>query len=108
MARSAGLPVTWFFLSVAVSLRFACCSSPPLPQCSALIWARNLIVQPLEVPDDSRTASVPTHLFEGPRPDAFNAVESRSTFATIQADVAGRARVIDGDTIEVALERGSA
>ena len=71
---------------------------------SALIWGRNVMVQPLEVTDDSRTASGPTSGSEGLTPDGVNPVETRRS-EPIQADVAGRARVIDGDTIEVGAVR---
>ena len=69
-----------------------------------MIWARNLVVQPLEVTDDSRTASGPTTGSAGSTDDALNRVETRRR-EPIQADVAGRARVIDGDTIEVGAVR---
>ena len=92
----------WFLLSVAVFLGSIVLFAA-IPR-SALIWARNLIVQPLEVANESRTASDPTSGSQGPTQDGINPVESRRR-ESIQADVAGRARVIDGDTIEVASAR---
>ena len=71
---------------------------------SALIWARNMVVQPLEVADDSRTVSGPTTGSAGSTDDGVNPGESRRR-ERIQADVARRARVIDGDTIEVGSVR---
>ena len=71
---------------------------------SALIWARNMVVQPLEVADDSRTISGPTTGSAGSTDDGVNPGESRRR-ERIQADVARRARVIDGDTIEVGSVR---
>ena len=92
----------WFLLFVAVfagsMVLFAA-----IPR-SALIWARNVVVQPLEVTDDSRTASGPTSGSAGSTDDGVNPVETRRR-EPIQADVAGRARVIDGDTIEVGSVR---
>ena len=71
---------------------------------SALIWARNVMVQPLEVEDDSRTALGPTTGPAESTDDGVNLVGTRQR-ETVQADVAGRARVIDGDTIEVGAVR---
>ena len=45
----------WFLLSIAVFVGSIVLFAA-IPR-SALIWARNLVVQPLEVTDDSRTAS---------------------------------------------------
>ena len=63
-----------------------------------------MIVQPLEVTDDSRTASGPTTGSAGSTDDGVNPIETRRR-EPIQADVAGRALVIDGDTIEVGSVR---
>ena len=71
---------------------------------SALIWARNVMVQPLEVANESPTASGPTTGSARSTDDAPNRVEPRRR-APIQTDVAGRARVIDGDTLEVGSVR---
>ena len=92
----------WFLLSAAVFVGSMVLFAA-IPR-SALIWARNVIVQPLEVTDDSRTASGPTTGSAGSTDDALNRVETRGR-EPIQADVAGRARVIDGDTIEVGSVR---
>ena len=92
----------WFLLSVAVfagsMVLFAA-----IPR-SALIWARNVVVQPLEIADESRTASGPATGSTRSADDGVYPIETRRR-ETIQADVAGRARVIDGDTIEVGSVR---
>ena len=92
----------WFLLSVAVFVGSMVLFAA-IPR-SALIWARNVIVQPLDVTDDSRTASGPTTGSAGSTDDGVNPIETRRR-EPIQADVAGRARVIDGDTIEVGSVR---
>ena len=59
---------------------------------SALIWARNVMVQPLEVfTDRTRSATDPTSGSARPMHDGGNPHETRRR-ETIQADVAGRAR----------------
>ena len=93
----------WFLLSVAVfvgsMVLFAAIPT------STLICARNLMVQPLEVfRDGTRPAMDPSDGFTRPMHDGGNPPETRWR-ETIQADVAGRARVIDGDTIEVSSAR---
>ena len=92
----------WFLLSVAVFVGSMVLFAA-IPR-SELIWARNVIVQPLYVTDDSRTASGPTTGSAGSTDDGVNPIETRRR-EPIQADVAGRARVIDGDTIEVGSVR---
>ena len=92
----------WFLLSVAVFVGSMVLFAA-IPR-SALIWARNVIVQPLDVTDDSRTASGPTTGSAGSTDDGVNPIETRRR-EPIQPDVAGRARVIDGDTIEVGSVR---
>ena len=92
----------WFLLSVAVFVGSMVLFAV-IPR-SALIWARNVIVQPLDVTDDSRTASGPSSVSAGSTNDGVNPIETRRR-EPIQADVAGRARVIDGDTIEVGSVR---
>ena len=93
----------WFLLSVAVFLGSMVLFAA-IPT-SALIWARNVMVQPLEVfTDRTRPATDPTSGSAGPMHDGGNPPETRRR-ETIQADVAGRARVIDGDTIEVSSAR---
>ena len=92
----------WFLLSVAVFVGSMVLFAA-IPR-SALIWARNVIVQPLEVTNDSRTASGPSSVSAGSTNDGVNPIETRRR-EPIQADVAGRARVIDGDTIEVGSVR---
>ena len=92
----------WFLLSVAVFIGSMVLFAA-IPR-SALIWARNVMVQPLEVEDDSRTALGPTTGPAESTDDGVNLVGTRQR-ETVQADVAGRARVIDGDTIEVGAVR---
>ena len=93
----------WFLLSVPVFLGSMVLFAA-IPT-SALIWARNVMVQPLEVfTDRTRPATDPTTGSAGPMHDGGNPPETRRR-ETIQADVAGRARVIDGDTIEVSSAR---
>ena len=92
----------WFLLSVAVFIGSMVLFAA-IPR-SALIWARNVMVQPLEVEDDSRTALGPTTGPAESTDDGVNLVGTRPR-ETVQADVAGRARVIDGDTIEVGAVR---
>ena len=92
----------WFLLSVAVFIGSMVVFAA-IPR-SALIWARNVMVQPLEVEDDSRTALGPTTGPAESTDDGVNLVGTRQR-ETVQADVAGRARVIDGDTIEVGAVR---
>ena len=92
----------WFLLFVAV-FAGSMVVFIAIPR-SALIWARNVMVQPLEVTDDSRTVSGPTTGSAESTDDGVNPGESRRR-EPIQADVAGRARVIDGDTIEVGAVR---
>ena len=99
----------WFVLCVAVFLGSIVLFAA-IPT-SALIWARNVMVQPLEVfTDRTRPAMDPSTGSAGPTHDGGNPPETRRR-ETIQADVAGRARVIDGDTIEVSsstVDRGGA
>ena len=92
----------WFLLSIAVFLGSMVLFAA-IPR-SALIWARNVVVQPLEVTDHSRTASGPTSGSTRSTDDGVNPIETRRR-EPIQADVSGRARVIDGDTIEVGAVR---
>ena len=92
----------WFLLSVAVFVGSMVLFAA-IPR-SALIWARNVIVQPLEVTNDSRTASGPSSVSAVSTNDGVNPIETRRR-EPIQADVAGRARVIDGDTIEIGSVR---
>ena len=92
----------WFLLSVAVFIGSMVLFAA-IPR-SALLWARNVMVQPLEVEDDSRTALGPTTGPAESTDDGVNLVGTRQR-ETVQADVAGRARVIDGDTIEVGAVR---
>ena len=93
----------WFLLCVAVFLgSMVLFATIPM---SALIWARNVVVQPLEVfTDRTRPATDPSSGSAGPAHEGVGPVEARRR-ETIQADVAGRARVIDGDTIEVSSAR---
>ena len=93
----------WFLLCVAVFLgSMVLCAAIPT---STLIWARNVMVQPLEVfTDRTRPATDPSSGSAGLMHDGGNSPETRRR-ETIQADVAGRARVIDGDTIEVSSAR---
>ena len=90
-------------LSVAVFLgSVAVFVAMPRP---ALIWARNLMAEPLEVfTEGARPAMHRTKSSAGPKHDRVNPVETRRR-ETIQADVAGRARVIEGDTIAVGSAR---
>ena len=93
----------WFLLCVAVFLGSMVLFAA-IPR-SALIWARNVMVQPLEVfTDRTRPATDPSSGSAGPAHEGVNPVETRRR-ETIQADVAGRTRVIDGDTIEVSSAR---
>ena len=92
----------WFLLSVAVFVGSLVLFAA-IPR-SALIWARNVMVQPLEVANESRTASGPTTGSARSTDGALNRVETRPR-EPIQTDVAVRARVIDGDTIEVGSVR---
>ena len=93
----------WFLLCVAVFLGSMVLFAA-IPT-SALIWARNVMVQPLEVfTDRTRPATDPSSGSAGRMHDGGNPPETRRR-ETIQADVAGRARVIDGDTIEVSSAR---
>ena len=75
-----------------------------IPQ-PALHWARTVVVQSLEVFTDG-TAPVAVRTSDpAVRTDAgSDRAESRRR-ETIQSDLAGRARVIDGDTIEVGSAR---
>lgn len=93
----------WFLLCVAVFLgSMALFAAIPT---SALIWARNVMVQPLEVfTDRTRPATGPGSGSAGSMHAGGNPPETRRR-ETIQADVSGRARVIDGDTIEVSSAR---
>ena len=92
----------WFLLSVAVFVGSMVLFAA-IPR-SALIWARNVMVQPLEVANESRTASGSTTGSARSTDDAPNRVETRPR-EPIQTDVAGPARVIDGDTFEVGSVR---
>ena len=92
----------WFLLSVAVFIGSMVLFAA-IPR-SALIWARNVMVQPLEVANEGRTASGPTTGPAGLTDDGVNPIAPRRR-EPIQADIAGRARVIDGDTLEVGAVR---
>ena len=72
---------------------------------TALHWARNMVVQSLEVfTDGSGPVAVQTNNPAARAHAGSDHVESRRR-ETIQSVLAGRARVIDGDTIEVGSAR---
>ena len=103
MGGRQGLPVKWILLSVAVFLG-SIVAFVAMPR-STLHWARNVVVQSLEVFTDGSTRVAVRTNVPGARTDAgSDRVESRRR-ETIQSDLAGRARVIDGDTIEVGTAR---
>ena len=99
MARRQGLPVKWVLLSVAVFLG-SIVVFVAIPRPALLRVANSLgvfgggIVQ----------VAAPTGSPQGAARDGGDSVETR-TAGTFQADLVGRARVIDGDTIEVASAR---
>ena len=103
MGGRQGLPVKWILVSVAVFLgSVVAFVAMPRP---ALHWARNVVVQCVEVFTDGSGPVVVRTNDPGARAnDGNDHVESR-TRETIQSDLAGRARVIDGDTIEVGSAR---
>ena len=88
----------WFLLSVAVFLgSIVVFVAIPRP---ALLWVANS----LDVFSGIAHVADPTGSPQGAARDGGDSVETR-TAGTFQADLAGRARVIDGDTIEVASAR---
>ena len=103
MGGRQGLAVKWTLVSVAVFLgSVVAFVAMPRP---ALHWARNVVVQCVEVfTDGSGPVVVRTNDPAARANDGNDHVESR-TRETIQSDPAGRARVIDGDTIEVGSAR---
>ena len=93
----------WVLLSVAVFL--SSIAAFVAMARSALHWARTVVVQSVEVfTDDSRPAVAPTNVPAARTDAGSDRAESRRR-ETIQSDLAGRARVIDGDTIEVGSAR---
>ena len=92
-------PMKWVLLSVAVFLG-SVAVFVAMPR-SALLWVANSL--PV-FGDGVAHVGGSTSRPQGSAPDEVNPVETRRR-ETIQADVAGRARVIDGDTIEVGSAR---
>ena len=87
MGGRQGLPVKWILLSVAVFLgSIVAFVAMPRP---TLHWARNVVVQSLEVVTDGSTPVAVRTNVPGARTDAGSArVESRRR-ETIQSDLAG-------------------
>ena len=103
MTGRQGLPVKWIVLSVAVFLG-STMVFVAIPQ-PALHWARTVVVQSLEVFTDGSAPVAVRTSDPAARTDAgSDRVESRRG-ETIPSDLAGRARVIDGDTLEVGSAR---
>ena len=103
MVGHQGLPVKWIVLSVAVFLG-STVAFVEMPR-PALHWARTVVVQSLAVFTDGSAPVAARTSDSAVRTDAgSDRAESRRR-ETIQPDVAGRAWVIDGDTIEVGSAR---
>ena len=103
MTGRQGLPVKWILLSVAVFLG-STMVFVAIPQ-PALHWARTVVVQSLEVfTDGTAPVAVRTNV-PAARTDAGSDRAKSRRRETIQSDLAARARVIDGDTIEVGSAR---
>ena len=93
----------WIVLSVAVFLG-STMVFVAVPQ-PALHWARTVVVQSLEVfTDGTAPVAVRTNVPAARTDAGSDRAESRQR-ETIQSDLAGRARVIDGDTIVVGSAR---
>ena len=103
MVGHQGLPVKWIVLSVAVFLGSTVAFvAMPRP---ALHCARTVVVQSLEVFTDGSAPVAARSDDSAVRTDAGSDRAESGRRETMQSELAGRARVTDGDTIEVGSAR---